>query len=219
MVLNMGPQHPSTHGVLRLLLELDGETIVKLPAGYRLSAHRHRKGIRSQDLPAGRHAHRPRRLPGAAFEQSRLLPGRRKAARPGNSAAGAVDARDAHRTDAPQQPPGVAGHARHRYRRDERVPLLLPRARRDSAHLRDVLRPAHDDQLFPHRRPGARAAARLAEARQEIHRHLPQPRRRVRKPAHQQPHLDRPHPGRRLHFARRHARSGRHRAHAARRRV
>src|SRR3954454_17666391 len=29
MVLNMGPQHPSTHGVLRLLMELDGETIMK----------------------------------------------------------------------------------------------------------------------------------------------------------------------------------------------
>ncbi|HTS59771.1 MAG TPA: hypothetical protein VMH03_19670, partial [Terriglobales bacterium] len=29
MVLNMGPQHPSTHGVLRLRLELDGETILK----------------------------------------------------------------------------------------------------------------------------------------------------------------------------------------------
>src|SRR5499427_10752418 len=28
MVLNMGPQHPSTHGVLRLKIELDGETIV-----------------------------------------------------------------------------------------------------------------------------------------------------------------------------------------------
>ena len=27
MIINMGPQHPSTHGVLRLLLELDGETI------------------------------------------------------------------------------------------------------------------------------------------------------------------------------------------------
>ncbi|MDQ7029013.1 MAG: NADH dehydrogenase (quinone) subunit D [Ardenticatenia bacterium] len=30
MVLNMGPQHPSTHGVLRLFLELDGETVVRL---------------------------------------------------------------------------------------------------------------------------------------------------------------------------------------------
>ena len=30
MVLNMGPQHPSTHGVLRLVLEIDGETVVRL---------------------------------------------------------------------------------------------------------------------------------------------------------------------------------------------
>jgi len=28
MIVNMGPQHPSTHGVLRLLLELDGEIVV-----------------------------------------------------------------------------------------------------------------------------------------------------------------------------------------------
>ena len=29
MVLNMGPQHPSTHGVLRVVLELDGETVLR----------------------------------------------------------------------------------------------------------------------------------------------------------------------------------------------
>src|SRR5258707_9683752 len=29
MTLNMGPQHPSTHGVLRIVVELEGETIKK----------------------------------------------------------------------------------------------------------------------------------------------------------------------------------------------
>src|SRR5580700_2746374 len=28
MTLNMGPQHPSTHGVLRIMIELEGETIM-----------------------------------------------------------------------------------------------------------------------------------------------------------------------------------------------
>jgi NADH-quinone oxidoreductase subunit D len=36
LVLNMGPQHPSTHGVLRLVLELDGETVTdaRVVVGY-----------------------------------------------------------------------------------------------------------------------------------------------------------------------------------------
>ena len=29
MIINMGPQHPSTHGVLRLMFELDGETVLR----------------------------------------------------------------------------------------------------------------------------------------------------------------------------------------------
>ncbi len=33
IVVNMGPQHPSTHGVLRLILELDGETVTETRAG------------------------------------------------------------------------------------------------------------------------------------------------------------------------------------------
>src|SRR5207237_9558629 len=36
LTLNMGPQHPSTHGVLRLVLDLDGETVLRTVAhiGY-----------------------------------------------------------------------------------------------------------------------------------------------------------------------------------------
>ena len=30
MIINMGPHHPSTHGVLRLVVELDGETVVNV---------------------------------------------------------------------------------------------------------------------------------------------------------------------------------------------
>jgi NADH-quinone oxidoreductase subunit D len=33
VVVNMGPQHPSTHGVLRLILELDGETVTEARCG------------------------------------------------------------------------------------------------------------------------------------------------------------------------------------------
>jgi NADH-quinone oxidoreductase subunit D len=33
VVVNMGPQHPSTHGVLRLVLEIEGETVVELRPG------------------------------------------------------------------------------------------------------------------------------------------------------------------------------------------
>ena len=33
VVLNMGPQHPSTHGVLRLILEIEGETVTEARCG------------------------------------------------------------------------------------------------------------------------------------------------------------------------------------------
>ena len=38
MLINMGPQHPSTHGVLRLALRTDGEVVTEVHAAHRLSA-------------------------------------------------------------------------------------------------------------------------------------------------------------------------------------
>ena len=43
LIVNMGPQHPSTHGVLRLIVELDGEAVEKRACSYWLPAHRHRE--------------------------------------------------------------------------------------------------------------------------------------------------------------------------------
>ena len=39
VVVNMGPQHPSTHGVLRLVLELEGETVTEVRCRNWLPAH------------------------------------------------------------------------------------------------------------------------------------------------------------------------------------
>ena len=54
MIINMGPQHPRTHGVLRLMLELEGETVLRTQADHRLPAHRHGEDGRGAHLPAGR---------------------------------------------------------------------------------------------------------------------------------------------------------------------
>ena len=81
MIINMGPQHPSTHGVLRLLLELDGETVIRCKPVDRLPAHRHREEHRVPHLGAGRHVRDARRLPVAVLQRAGVLPGGRAAAR------------------------------------------------------------------------------------------------------------------------------------------
>jgi len=48
MVINFGPQHPSAHGQLRLVLELDGEQVVK---AYPDIGYLHRGHTSSLSLP------------------------------------------------------------------------------------------------------------------------------------------------------------------------
>ena len=85
MTVNMGPQHPSTHGVLRLVLELDGETVALGVADDRLSAHRHREDRRAEEVAAGHPAGRADGLPERAVQQHGVLPVGREAARDSRS--------------------------------------------------------------------------------------------------------------------------------------
>ena len=62
MVLNLGPQHPATHGTLRLVVRLDGERVIAADPGHRLHAPRLREAHRVPHVPADHHAHQPHRL-------------------------------------------------------------------------------------------------------------------------------------------------------------
>ena len=79
MILNMGPSHPATHGVLRLVLELDGEVITKATpdVGY---LHRGDEKI-AENMQYNQFVPYTDRLDYLAplGEQRRLRPGRRKA--------------------------------------------------------------------------------------------------------------------------------------------
>ena len=132
----MGPQHPSTHGVLRLVLELDGETVVSaqptigyLHTGIEKTTEQKKY---QQVIPlVERMDYLSSQSNSFAFALSveRLLgievPDRVKWIRV--LLAGAA---------ADQQPPGLARHARHGARRGLGDALLLPRARAAAQHQR-----------------------------------------------------------------------------------
>ena len=76
--INMGPQHPSTHGVLRLVMKLDGETVLQVVPhlGYiHRSIEQH---VRVGLLPPIGPFHRPHGLPLGHDDQLGLRPVRRE---------------------------------------------------------------------------------------------------------------------------------------------
>ena len=168
LVLNMGPQHPSTHGVLRVILKLDGEKVLGTDCviGY---LHRGVEKIaRKPHLRAVQSLRGPHGLRGRGFQRAGLLPGRGKAAERGSAAARPGGARDPYGAEPHYQPPGVAGNARARYRRHHAGVLLLPRARGRAQDFREVLRRAAHHPRVPHRRPAIRNLRRFRKGRQAI---------------------------------------------------
>ena len=73
--LNFGPQHPAAHGVLRLVLELDGEVIQRADPHIGLLHRATEKLAETQDLHPVAALHGPARLRLDDVQRARLLPG------------------------------------------------------------------------------------------------------------------------------------------------
>ena len=218
LVLNMGPQHPSTHGVLRVNLKLDGEKVMgsECVIGY---LHRGVEKI-AENRTYTQFAPYVDRMDYVAAVSNGLgyceavekllnveAPPRAQCIRviltELNRIASHLLWLGTHALDI------GAHHA---------AVLLLPRARRDSEDFREVLRRAADHARLPHRRPAVRDLRRLRKGRRALLQLFRRRSRRIRRAAHRQPHLGRAHQGRRHPDRARTASLRRHRPGAARQR-
>ena len=162
MIINMGPQHPSTHGVLRLMLELDGETVLRTKPiiGY-LHTGMEKTGEELTYVQGSTNVTRMDYLSPLSNElvfslATEALLGVELPPR-------AVWIRMLMAELQPGVvPPHVDGHQRDGPRLDVHDDLRVPRARDGAELLREDDRPAHEQQLHPPRRRGGRPARRVA---------------------------------------------------------
>ncbi len=239
--MNFGPQHPAAHGVLRLVLELDGEVIERADPHIGL-LHRateklaeHKTWIQSLpymdrldyvSMMCNEHAY--------CLAIERLLGHRSADSR-------ALHPHDVRRDHADHESPDVARRALARHRRDDDVPLLLPRARGPVRHVRGGIRRAHACRVLPAWRRLPRPArpdaavhgdevaqrARDEDAEREpaglaarlhrgFHASFSGVRRRLRDAPHREPHLEAADRRHRRRHRRTRAGAGLHRRDAAR---
>ena len=117
MLVNMGPQHPSTHGVLRLVLRTDGEVVREVTPASRLPAPLRREDRRERHADPVHPVHGPDGLPGRDEHEPRLRPRRRETLRDGRPRKGQCHPRPRLRTEpyrlAPRRHGGVRPRPRH----------------------------------------------------------------------------------------------------------
>ena len=190
MELNFGPQHPSTHGVLRIVLKVDGERIVSArpDIGY---LHRGTEKLFETETYPMVIPHTDRLdYVAAATNNHAYVPGGREAPRPRDPEARAVHPRRPRRDAAHLLAPPLARDGRDRPRRDHAVLLHVPRARGHPRPLRGVLRRAPHAQLHARRRPPGGADAGLDREAPRVHGGPRLEDRRVRGPPDREPHLE-----------------------------
>ena len=162
IVVNMGPQHPSTHGVLRLILELEGETVTE--ARVRSSATCTPASRRTSSSATGRRASRScTRMDYLAplFNETAYCLAVEKLLGiedqiPERASVIRVLLMELNRISSHLVALATGGMELGAHDRDA---LRLPRARADPRHLRDDHRPADEPRLHPprRRRPGPAA--------------------------------------------------------------
>ena len=210
MVLSMGPQHPSTHGVLQVMLEIEGENVIKaepeigyLHTGIEKTAENlfwsqaqtviERMDYLAPESNALCYALAVERLLGITDRDSRTRANHSRA----------VDGTDAHRVAL-----RVARDARHRSRRDLGILLLLRSAREHSRPARSRGRRADAPELRARRRAQRRSARRLPRQARRADRQVSRTHARPARTAAGQSDLPRPHDRRRHSHARGSHRNG-----------
>ena len=123
--INFGPQHPAAHGVLRLVMELDGEIVERVDPHVGLLHRGTEKLIEAQDLPPDV-PYFDRLDYCSPLEHGAQLRARdREAARHRGAAPRAVSARAVRRADAHLEPHAEPRLAHHGRRRDDAEPVAV----------------------------------------------------------------------------------------------
>ena len=137
ITVNFGPNHPSTHGVLRLIVTLDGEVVVGLDADIGYVHTGFEKNFEQKTYWKGI-PYAPADGLRRVLRQRAGVRGRGRAAdRHRGAAAGPVDPDALRRAEPHPQPPDLPGHVRRRDGRALGLLLLPARARQRARPLRD----------------------------------------------------------------------------------
>ena len=174
MTLNLGPQHPATHGTLRIVAKLDGEQVVEaeVVCGY---MHRgYEKLTEFRTYPAGHDPDQPDRLAVVVRQRGPVHPRRRGAHGDRGAAPGPVHPDDPLRAQPHRQRHPVHRRDGRAARRHHAGVLRLPRPRARPQPDRVGHRRAVPPQLRPHRRAQGRPAQGLG--RRDPRRHDQDPR-------------------------------------------